>query len=241
MLTAKLFIPKDIRFDITKFNWLGNIDSETGVVVAWHTSPLMTTDDLFTKEMIVGGTGSLDDDETLPRLLNTMIGTKFRVVSGYKGLNDVALAMQRGEVMGSSGWSWSDVKSAYAGMLADNSIRVLMQYAEHRIADLPDVPSVLDYVKTADDRRLMGLFLAEQTLARPLAAPPGVPPERVGALRAAFTAAVRDPGFIKDSQQAKLDLEPMSGEAVAGLVARVGTMPKSVADRMHAVITPNGR
>jgi tripartite-type tricarboxylate transporter receptor subunit TctC len=239
MLTAKLLIPKDIRFDITKFNWLGNIDSETGVVVAWHTSPLMTTDDLFNKEMIVGGTGSLDDDETLPRLLNTMIGTKFRVVSGYKGLNDVALAMQRGEVMGSSGWSWSDVKSAYAGMLADKSIRILMQYAEQRIADLPDIPSVLDYIKTDDDRRLMDLFLAEQTLARPLAAPPGVPPERVDALRAAFTAAIRDPGFIKDSQQAKLDLEPMTGEAVEGLVARVGALPQSVTDRMHAVITPN--
>ena len=141
--------------------------------------------------------------------------------------------------MGSSGWSWSDVKSAYAGMLADKSIRVLMQYAQHRIADLPDVPSVLEYIKTDEDRQLMGLFLAEQTLARPLAAPPGVPPERAGALRAAFMAAIRDPGFIKDSQQAKLDLQPMSGEAVESLVARVGTMPKSVTDRMHAVITPN--
>jgi tripartite-type tricarboxylate transporter receptor subunit TctC len=238
MLTAKLFNPQSIRFDVSKFNWLGNIDSETGVVVTWHTSPLMTTDDLFTKEMIVGGTGALNDDETLPHLLNTMIGTKFRVVSGYKGLNEVALAMQRGEIMGSSGWSWSDIKSRYADMLADKRIRVLMQHSPKRIDDLPDVPSVLEYIKNDDDRQLMEVFLARQTLARPVAAPPGVPPERVKMLRAAFIAAVQDPGFLKDVQQAKLDLSPISGEEVDSLVAVISNTPKSVTDRMTAVMTP---
>jgi tripartite-type tricarboxylate transporter receptor subunit TctC len=188
--------------------------------------------------MFVGGTGALDDDETLPTVLNAMIGTKFHVVSGYKGLNEVALAMQRGEIMGSGGWSWSDIKSRYADMLANNGIRVLMQHAPNRIADLPDVPSVLEYVKNDDDRRLIELYLARQTLARPVAAPPGVPLERVKALRAAFTAATQDPGFLKDSQQAKLELSPISGEDVDKLVTLIGDTPKSVTDRMTAVMTP---
>jgi tripartite-type tricarboxylate transporter receptor subunit TctC len=238
VLTAKLNNPGNVRFDIEKFNWIGNIDSETGIVVAWHSSPIMTTDDLFKTEMIIGGTGPIIDTETLPRLLNTLIGTKFRIVSGYPGATEVLLAMENGEVMGIGDWSWSNIKSRNADMLEDRKIRLLMQVSLRRVADLPDVPAMAEFARNADDRQLMEVFLAQETVARPIAAPPNVPAVRVTMLRAAFMATVKDPEFLKDAERSKLDVSPSSGEEVDRVIALIGKTPKALTDRMLAAIAP---
>ena len=149
MLVAKVMNASGIRFDIEKFNWIGNLASEIGIVVAWHTSPIKTTADLFKSEMIVGGTGPTIDTETAPRLMNSLIGTKFRIVSGYQGTTEVLLAMERGEVMGLGDWSLSNIRSRNPQMLQEGKIRLLMQTALTKSPDLPDVPLALDFAKSS--------------------------------------------------------------------------------------------
>jgi tripartite-type tricarboxylate transporter receptor subunit TctC len=241
MLTATLTNPTGVRFDIAKFNWIGNMASETAVVVAWADSPIKTTEDLFTKEMIVGGTGPTIDTETTPRLLNALIGTKFKVISGYPGTTEVTLAMERGEVMGLGDWSWSNVKSRRGDYLRDKKIRVLMQSALEKEPDLPDVPLALDYVKNAEDRQIMELIMAQKTVARPLVAPPDVPQDRIAALRSAFMATGKDADFMQDADKSKLDIGMSSGEDVDKVVARIVKTPPALADKLSAAIAPPNR
>jgi tripartite-type tricarboxylate transporter receptor subunit TctC len=237
MLTAKLTSPKGVRFDIEKFNWIGNLASETAVTVVWHDSPIKTTQDLFTKETIVGGTGPTIDTETTPRLYNALIGTKFRIVGGYPGTSEVLLAMERGEVMGLGDWSWSNVKTRRPEFLTEKKIRVLMQGALQKEPDLPDVPLALDFVKNEDDRRVMELFLAQKAVARPVVAPPGIPKERVTALRTAFMEMAKDPEFRADAEKTKLEIAPTSGESIDAVVKRIVSTPQKLADRLKAAIT----
>jgi len=241
MLTATLTNPTGVRFDIAKFNWIGNMASETAVVVAWTDSPIKTTDDLFSKEMIVGGTGPTIDTETTPRLLNALIGTKFKIISGYSGTTEVTLAMERGEVHGLGDWSWSNVKSRRGDYLRDKKIRVLMQSALTKEPDLPDVPLALDYVKNPEDRQIMELIMAQKTVARPLVAPPDVPKDRIDMLRAAFMATGKDPDFMRDAEKSKLDISLTSGADVDAVIARIVKTPPALADRLSAAIAPPNR
>jgi tripartite-type tricarboxylate transporter receptor subunit TctC len=236
MLTAKLTNPQGVRFEVEKFNWIGNLASETAVTVVWHDSPIKTVEDLFAKETIVGGTGPTIDTETTPRLYNALIGTKFRIIGGYPGTNEVLLAMERGEVMGLGDWSWSNVKTRRPEYLAEKKIRVLMQGALQKEADLPDVPLALDFVKNADDRKIMELFLAQKAVARPVVAPPEIPAPRVAALRAAFMAMAKDPEFIADAGKTKLEIDITSGESVDAVVKRIVSTPQALADRLADAI-----
>ena len=237
MLTAKLTSPQGVRFDIEKFNWIGNLASETAVTVVWHDSPIKTVEDLFSKETIVGGTGPTIDTETTPRLYNALIGTKFRIVGGYPGTSEVLLAMERGEVMGLGDWSWSNVKTRRPEYLTEKKIRVLMQGALQKEPDLPDVPLALDFVKNDDDRKVMELFLAQKAVARPVVAPPDIPGPRVAALRDAFMAMAKDPQFIADAEKTKLEIDVSSGASVDAVVKRIVSTPQALADRLTAAIT----
>ena len=238
MLTAQLTGMNGVRFNIEKFNWLGNLASEAGVVVAWGTTPFKTADDLFKEEMIVGGTGATVDPETTPRLLNALIGTKFKIVSGYKGTADVNLAMERGEVQGMGDWSWSNVKSRKPDYLKENKIRVLMQVTMQKLPDLPNVPSALDYVKNDTDRKVMELFLAQKEVARPVVAPPDIPADRLATLHKAFDQMIADAQFREDGDKAKLELGPTSSEAVKKIVALVAATPPDIAKRFGEAIEP---
>ncbi len=237
MLVAKVMNAPGIRFEIEKFNWIGNIASEIGIVVAWHTSPIKTTLDLFKTEMIVGGTGPTIDTETSPRLMNSLIDTKFRVVSGYQGTTEVLLAMERGEVMGLGDWSLSNIRSRNPEMLREGKIRLLMQTALKKAPDLPDVPLVLEFAKNSEDRQVMEAFLAQKSVARPVLAPPGVPADRIQALRAAFMATAADPEFIKDAEKSRLEVSPTSGEEVERVIADITRVPPNLAERLKAAIS----
>ena len=242
MLTAKLTSPQGVRFDVEKFNWIGNLASETAVTVVWHDSPIKTIEDLFSKETIVGGTGPTIDTETTPRLYNALIGTKFRIVGGYPGTSEVLLAMERGEVMGLGDWSWSNVKTRRPEYLTEKKIRVLMQGALQKEPDLPDVPLALDFVKNDEDRKVMELFLAQKTVARPVVAPPDIPAARVAALRAALVAMAKDPEFRADAQKTKLEIDVSSGDTVDAVVKRIVSTPQALADKLTAAISaPAGK
>jgi tripartite-type tricarboxylate transporter receptor subunit TctC len=238
MLTATITDPANVRFDLQRFNWIGNLSKETAIVASWHSSPVKTAQDLFDHELIVGGTNVTGDNETTPRLLNALIGTKFKIVSGYKGTAVITLAMEQGEVEGIADWSWSNVKAIKPEYLRDHRINLLFQVALQKAADLPDVPLALDYARNDTDRRVMELFLAQKSAARPVLAPPGVPADRVAALRAAFMAMAGDRQFQDDAIKAKLEIDPEPGDAVDKVVALISATPPEIARRLIAAISP---
>jgi tripartite-type tricarboxylate transporter receptor subunit TctC len=240
MLLAKLTNPSGARFELEKLNWLGNLNSETGLVLAWHTAPHRSARDLFEQELIVGGQTGVDPEIT-PRLYNALIGTKFKIVTGYNGTAEIALAIERGEVQGIGDWSWASFKKQRPDWLRDKKVTLLMQGALQRDPELPDLPSALDFVKSEADRRVMQLFFTQKTIARPVIAPPGLPPERLVTLRAAFAALATDREFLDDAEKSKLDVAPIAGEAVDKVVALIAGTPADVADRFAKIFAPPGQ
>jgi hypothetical protein len=240
MLLAKLSNPSGVRFELEKLNWLGNLNSETGLVLAWHTAPHRRAQDLFERELIVGGQTGVDPEIT-PRLYNSLLGTRFKIVTGYNGTAEIALAIERGEVQGIGDWSWASLKKQRPDWLRDKKVTLLIQGALQRDPDLPDLPSALDFVKSDADRKVMELFFTQKTIARPVIAPPGVPAERLDALRGAFAALAGDASFLADAERSKLEVAPIAGEAVDKVVALITATPADVADRFAKVIASPGQ
>ena len=235
MLLIKNWSPATVRFDLSQINWIGSINSEVAVTAAWHTAPHKTVRDLFDKEIIVGGTTGVDP-ETTPRLFNALLGTKFKIVNGYPGTTEIILAMERGEVQGIGDWSWSSMKTARPDWLRDGKITLLMQAALQRDPELPDLPSALDFVKNDADRKVMELYLTQKTVARPVIAPPEIPSERLAALRAGFIALAKDKEFIADAQNTRLEVAPISGEAVDKVISLITSASPETTERLGKAI-----
>ncbi len=237
MLLIRNWNPSSVRFDLGRLNWLGSINSEVAVTAAWHTAPHKAAKDLFEQELIVGGTTGVDP-ETTPRLLNALLGTKFKIINGYPGTTEIILAMERGELQGIGDWSWSSIKAARPDWLRDKKITLLMQAALQKEPELADVPSALDFVQNHADRKVMELYLTQKAVARPVIAPPGVPPDRLAALRAGLIALAQDDEFLADAKQAKLEVAPVSGEAVDKVISLITSAPPEVAERLGKAIAP---
>jgi tripartite-type tricarboxylate transporter receptor subunit TctC len=220
---------KGAQFQADKFTWIGSANNEVSVCVAWKGSGITRLEDTLSKELIVGGTGQAADTDQFPRVLNGVLGTKFKIVTGYPGGNDVTLAMERGEVKGRCGWSWSSVVATHKRWVDDKSITVLAQLSLAKHPDLPDVPLVMDFAKTEDQQQIFKLIFARQVMGRPYLAPPGVPKDRADALRAAFAATMKDPEFLADAEKAQLEITPVSGEEVEALVKELYQTPKALA------------
>jgi tripartite-type tricarboxylate transporter receptor subunit TctC len=237
MLLAKLINPAGVRFDVGQLNWLASLASETGVSLAWHTAPHQTVKDLFDKDLIVGGIVNVDP-ETTPKILNALIGTKFKVILGYPGTREIILAMEREEVQGIGDMSWSSIKRSRPDWLRDRKVRVLVQAALEKDPELPDVPFALDFVKNDPDRKVMQLYLTQKTVARPIIAPPGLPPDRLAALRGAFAALVQDKDFLADAVKSNMDVDPIPGPAVDKVIALIAGTPSDIAARYASVMAP---
>jgi tripartite-type tricarboxylate transporter receptor subunit TctC len=228
---------KGATFDGTKYTWIGSANNEVSVCVAWNaTSGIKTFDDLFAKEMTVGGTSTSADTDAFPRILNGVLGTKMKIVSGYPGGNDVVLAMERGEVKGRCGWSWSSVISTHKAWLNEKKMTVLTQLALQKHPDLPDVPLVMDLAKNDEQKQILRLIFARQVMGRPYFAPPGIPADRAEALRKAFMATMQDKDFLADAEKAQLEITPVSGEDVQKLVAEVYATPPEIAKKAAAIL-----
>ena len=223
-----LFGIKGAQFQGTKFNWLGSANDEVSICVSWHTSDVKTFDDLKTRELIVGGTGASADTDQFPKIMNAVLGTKMRIITGYPGGNDIGLALERGEVKGRCGWSWSSVKVTHQKWLDGKKINILIQLSLAKHPDLPHVPLVVDLAKTDEDKQIMRLLFARQVMGRPFLAPPGLPPERLAALRKAFMAAMRDKELLAEAERGKLEITPVSGEDIQKLVEEVYATPAAI-------------
>ncbi len=229
-----LLIGKGDQFDAQKFNWLGSANNEVSVCVAMKDSGINKFEDLFTKELTVGGTGTSADTDQFPRVLNGVLGTHFKIVEGYPGGNDVVLAMERGEVNGRCGWSWSSVKSTHKSWIDDKKMIVLVQLSLTKHAELPDVPLVMDFAKTDEQRQILKMVFARNVMGRPFLAPPNLPADRVAALRQAFMDTMTDKEFLAEADKAQLEINPVSGADVEKLVKDVYATPAEVVAKAKA-------
>ena len=241
MVMEPLFGNKKARFDPSKFTWLGSANNEVSVCIAWHESPIQTLNDFLTMPMIVGGTGPGADTDVFPKVLNNIIGTKLRLVTGYPGGNDINLAIERGEVQGRCGYSWSSLKSRFPKWLTGKKVQILLQMSTAKHPDLPDVPFVMDLAKTDRDRKVLELIFARQAWGRPFVAPPGVPADRAKALQAAFMATMKDADFLADAKKQKLEIAPISGEKINQLIAALYASPKDLVEAAKEAAEKTGK
>ena len=230
MLLAHLINTSGIQFDVQKFNWLANLNSETGLVLVMANHPHQNAKDLFDKELIVGASTGIDP-ELSPRIYNALLGTKIKIVTGYRGTTEIGLAMERGEVQGIGDWSWSSLKAQKPQWISEKKVRILMQGALERDRELPDVPNALDFVKNETDRQAMQLYFSQKTVARPVVAPPGVPAARVEDWRKAFMALDGDKAFMEEVEKARLEVSLASGDSVTKVINMVATASPEVRAR----------
>jgi tripartite-type tricarboxylate transporter receptor subunit TctC len=233
-----LFVDGAVRYDVRKIQWLGSTMNELGLVVAWHTAPQQTIADVFKMPMLIGGNGPATDTEIFPRALNRILGTQFKIVSGYPGQAQIVLAMERGEIQGTGNWSWSDIAKGHPDWVRDKKIRLLLQLDLKKSAELPDVPLIMDLARTDEERQLFELLVSMKALGRPYFVAPEVPPERVTALRAAFMATMQDPDFLAEAAQSLGTIDPVSGPDMQRIVSRVYSLPASLVEQARAAVKP---
>jgi tripartite-type tricarboxylate transporter receptor subunit TctC len=240
---APLYGIKGATFDPRKMNWIGSIDSAPALCVAWHTTGIRTWQDLFDKPYLVGTTGAGSQMETLPAMLNKLFGTKIKVISGYKGGGDIFIAMERGELSGRCGGGLvTSIRASRPDWFPQRKVFVPVQVTMTRSHDLPDVPAVGEFVKDDYTRRILQLILAPQEMDRPVLAPPGVPIERVNALRSAFHKAMNDPDFIAEMKSRNLAIEELSGKRVAEILEGAFALPAEIVrDARDAMSLANTR
>jgi tripartite-type tricarboxylate transporter receptor subunit TctC len=220
------------QFDGNKFTWIGSGNHEVSVCVAFEGRAGVTKfDDLLTKEMTVGGTGASADTDQFPRVVNGVLGTKMKIVSGYPGGNDIVLAMERGELQGRCGWSWSSVKATHGSWIVEKKLNILVQLSLQKHPDLLDVPLVVDLAKSDEQRQILTLIFARQVMGRPFLAPPGIPADRAEALRKAFMDTMTDPAFLADAEKSQLEVNPVAGAELQKLVAEIYKTPEEVAKK----------
>jgi tripartite-type tricarboxylate transporter receptor subunit TctC len=224
------------QFDAAKFNWIGSMNDEVSVCVSWYTSGITSLEQVKQKELTVGGSGPAADTDQFPKVLNATIGTKFKIVTGYPGGNDVDLAMERGEVKGRCGWSWSSVVATHRSWIDERRINVLVQLSLNKHPDLPAVPLIMDLAKNDEQRQIFKLVFARQPMGRPFLAPPGIAADRVSVLRKAFIDTMKDAEFLAEAEKMKLEINPVSGGAVQEIVHDVYKTPKPIATAVAEMV-----
>jgi tripartite-type tricarboxylate transporter receptor subunit TctC len=234
-----LFGNSNAQFDSTKFRWLMSVNQIVNVGMIWHTAPAVVTADLFEKQIVVGA-ASGSDSTIKPNLMNALIGTKFKVITGYQGGNEITLAMERGEVNGLVGVSWDTVKATKLGWVEDKKVRLMLQMGLERHPQLPDVPLAMDFVKNDEDRAIMSLILGRYKGGRPFVAPPGVPDAVVAQWREAFARMVMDQEFLQDAVKTRLDIMPISGQDLEALIGRSYEVPQAVREKAARVLKNAG-
>ena len=237
MPTAPMLSPDTARFDLVRFGWLGSTAPETIMVMVWHTAPVTSIRDLYEKEVVVGGVAHGTATVDNPLAANAFLGTKFKIVAGYEGTTHIDLAMERGEVMGHAGIGLVTAKARNQQWFADKKVRIIAQYGFKPHPELADVP-LFELPKDPSDRQAFSVIIARQEYGRPLLTPPGVPAERLAALRRAFEAAMKDPELLRDAARQTLEINPVTGEALDRLSAQIVATPADVAARLRRVLDP---
>lgn len=229
-----LMNPKLVKFDARKFTWIGSATRDSQIGIVMSTAPVTTLQQLMTKEMIVGSSGGATFD--FPMLANAIIGTKFKIISGYSGTKEIGLAMERGEVQGNGGTTWSSAKTQHSDWLKDKKIKVFVQYSREPHPELPDVPVLLSLAKTEADRQALNLSFSRQDFARPYVAPPDLPADRAAALRASFNKTMADKTFLNEAAKRRIEIDPINAEKLMALIDEIYKTPPDVVARVQQIV-----
>jgi tripartite-type tricarboxylate transporter receptor subunit TctC len=226
----------EIKYDPLQFTWLGSMNREATLAMSWHTSKVKTYEDLKKTELLVPGTGAGADSEIIPLAFNSLAGTKFKIIAGYKDTTEGALAMERGELDGLAYWSWSAVVAAHPDWVPEKKINVLFHTGTEPIPEIRDVPLIRNLVTIPTDKKALEFMLAREILGRPFLAPPALPPDRAAVLRAAFIATMRDPEFLKDAERSKLETNLVPGAEVDAVLKEATNAPVEVINRVKEAL-----
>lgn len=228
-----------VHFKTAQFNWIGRIDSLINIVFLWSTSPVKTFADAQRMESTLAATGAGSTVSIYPTVTNNVLGTKFKLIMGYKGSNEAQLAVERGEAEGHS-TAWTAVKVAHPDWLPEHKINIIVQYALKPHPELPQVPVVVDLARNKDERAVLRAVMNATEVGTSFMTTPGVPPDRVAVLRRAFDQTMKDPDFLAEAERLKLTVNPLSGVALQKLVAEVSNLPAGLVDKVHTAYTYKG-
>jgi tripartite-type tricarboxylate transporter receptor subunit TctC len=226
------------KADLREFNWIGNLSKANQVLVTWHTSKTQSFEDALKRETVIGATGAGSISTQVPALLNKLVGTKFRLIAGYPGGEEVNLAMERGEVEGRGTNPWVSYKATEPRLVAEKLITPIVQVGLSKDNDLPNVPLMRDLAKTPEQQAILDFMSEAVAVGRPIATTPGVPAERVAALRAAFDKTLVDPEFLKEAENQRADLDPQTGAELEALVRKLIGAPADLKAKVKAAIEP---
>jgi tripartite-type tricarboxylate transporter receptor subunit TctC len=229
------------QFDARKFTWLGSGTDEVSVCLTWHTSRVRTWNDMLTIPFTAGGEGTGSDPDIFSAVVRNAFGVKLKLVSGYPGSAEVALAIERGEIDGRCGWSWSSLKLLKPDWIANKRVNLVTQLALKKSPELPDVPLIFDFATTERQRQILKLVLSRQSMARPFAAPPDLPAARKEALRIAFDQTMVDAEFLAEARQRGLEVNPVSGVEIDKLVSELYRTPADIVAELRAFISEGAR
>jgi tripartite-type tricarboxylate transporter receptor subunit TctC len=231
---------KQALFEPAKFQWIGSLNTEIGICGAWHTAPVKTFQDLMTRQLIVAGNGP-NFSEYMPAFMNNLYGTKFKLVTGYPDGTNSDLAVERGEVEGRCGWSYSSLRQQHPDWLRDGRLNVLVQTSLVHDKNLSsDIPLISDLAPDADVKRMLEVLLLAQITGRPYAAPPGIPADRLAILRKAFDEVLTDPDFVTAMRERNLELTPVGGVEIQARVENAMATSPTIIARMNDAIKYKG-
>ena len=219
-----------IQYDAPKYTWIGRVNANVEVDHAWHASGVRNIQDVMARETIAAGTGPTSSSVVMRRLMNELVGTKYKIVTGFQGPTSAQLAFERGEV-DAIVKPWSSIKSGTPEWLRDKKIHLLVQFTQARHRELQDVPAIVDLARDDEQRQILSLFAGGSPLGTALLAPPGLPDTTATALRRAFDAAMRDPAFLAEAGKAQADVESLAGEELQKVVAGTFAVPPAVLER----------
>ena len=235
----QLLRPTGVRYDGAKFNWLGSITSFTSVLSVWHTAPAKSIGDAMKRQIILGSPSGHSFIYRMPKLMNTLLGTKFKIIVGYKGSRGVDMALERGEIQGRA-MVWASTKAKQPDWLKQGKLVHLIQIGPKAVPDLPGLPRFIDLVKGKKEKAMVKFLHTTSFIGRALLAPPGTPKDRVAGLRKAFDGAVSDAAYVSDLKKRKLPLRPTSGKDLQAFIVSVSaTSPELIAELRKAV-NPKG-
>ena len=234
-----LFGNQGARYDALRLNWLGSIGKLENVCATWFSSPTKSIEAARQREVTVAAAGATSNTAIVPRALNALIGTKFKLVAGYDTGSGLTMALERGETEGICGLSWSTMKASRPHWIRDHMLNVIVQMGLQKLPDLPEVPSALDLLSDPESRQLLELILIWQEAGRPFAAPPGIPGDRLAALRHAFDATVRDPDFLAEARRLQMEVDPLSAVEIDSLLASAYRAPKEIVRRAAVLVEPS--
>jgi hypothetical protein len=236
LILQPLLDPLGVQYDPRQLEWIGSVASETSVIFAWHSRNLDSFEDVYRKEMIVSASGSGADSAIFPYVLNAVLGTKFKVITGYPDANGTMMAIERGEADGSAGTSWSTLSSTRPDWISNKRIKVLAQIGLTNNKSIA-APLILDFAKSDMDKRVLELIFSRQALAYPFTAPQGVPPDRLDAWRKAFEATMVDAEFVTEANKAGLEVAPTKSESIKEIIAQAYDSKPDVIRRAQIAIS----